>query len=114
MAPMLLLALSDAHALTSRQGGPAVDLAAGLGIRDVPVHPGLGGQLSLGWWLGTYDDQYAFGRYWGLGTTLRADWHPTGTALAPMLEVRRGLELFVAGIAPFVAGGLVLVVPAEG
>lgn len=102
----LWLSLSPALALTSKQGGPSFDLAAGLGLRGAPVHPAVGGQLSLGWWTGVYDDQYAFGRYWWIGTTVRADWRPDTFGLTPMLEIRRGLELIVVGVAPFVAGGL--------
>lgn len=103
-----LLASPAALALTSRQGGPSLDLAAGVGMRGAPLRPGVGGQLSLGWWVGTYDDQYAFGKYWMFGPTGRVDWLPGAHALAvtPMFELRRGIELFVVGLAPFVAGGV--------
>lgn len=112
---VLLLALhAPAQALTSHQGGPALDLAAGLGMGGRPLKPAVGGQLSLGWWAGTYDDQYAFGRYWWIGPTARVDWNPDALAITPMLELRRGLELFVAGVAPFLAGGVTLSIPAEG
>jgi hypothetical protein len=99
---------SPALALTQVQGGPAFDLAAGLGLRGAPLRPALGGQASFGWWSGVYDDQYAFGRYWWLGATVRADWRPDAFGLTPMIELRRGIELIVVGVAPFVAGGLTL------
>lgn len=108
MFSILWLSLSPALALTSQQGGPAFDLAVGLGLRGAPVRPALGGQLSVGWWTGVYDDQYAFGRYWWVGPTVRADWRPDGFGLSPMLEIRRGLELIVVGVAPFLAGGLTI------
>jgi hypothetical protein len=100
------LLVSPALALTSQQGGPAFDLGVGLGLRGSPVRPTAGGQVSIGWWTGTYDDQYAFGRYWWIGPTVRVDWRPDAFGLTPMLEIRRGVELIVVGIAPFVAGGL--------
>jgi hypothetical protein len=103
---LVLLSAVPADALTSRQGGPSLDVAAGLGLRGSPaLLPSAGGMVSAGWWTGTYDDQYAFGRYWWVGPTVRVDWHPDALGLAPMLELRRGLELFVAGVAPFLAVG---------
>jgi hypothetical protein len=94
-------------ALTSRQHGPALDLGVGLGVGAAPARPMLGIAASAGWWVGTYDDEYAFGRYWALGPTVRVDLG-RGARVAPTLELRRGLELFVAGVAPFVAVGPVL------
>ena len=108
MFSILWLSLSSALALTSQQGGPAFDLAAGLGLRGAPVRPAVGGQLSLGWWTGVYDDQYAFGRYWWIGPTVRADWRSDGFGVSPMLEIRRGLELIVFGVSPFLAGGVTI------
>ncbi|MEZ4234666.1 MAG: hypothetical protein R3F59_00560 [Myxococcota bacterium] len=78
IALLTLLLAAPAHALTSHQSGPSLDLAAGLGLRGTPLRPGVGGDLSLGWWAGTYDDQYAFGKYWWLGATGRVDWRPGG------------------------------------
>jgi hypothetical protein len=111
---LLALLLSDALALTSQQGGPALDLGVGLGV-GAPFEPRIGGHLGLGWWVGTYDDQYAFGKYWALGPSIRFDFVPgrfdlvSGSwSAAPMLELRRGIELIVVGVAPFVAGGPVL------
>jgi hypothetical protein len=111
---LLLSLLSPALALTSQQSGPSLDLAAGLGLRGAPVSAALGGDLSLGWWIGTYDDQYAFGKYWWLGASGRVDWRPDALGITPMVEVRRGLELFVVGVAPFVGAGPVLSVVSGG
>jgi hypothetical protein len=107
VSALLALTLSEALALTSRQGGPAVDLGVGLGV-GAPFQPRLGGHLGLGWWVGTYDDQYAFGKYWAFGPSVRFDLVPGTWSAAPMFEIRRGVELIVVGVAPFVAGGPVL------
>lgn len=107
LALLLLLCTPDAQALSSRQAGPSLDLAAGLGLSGAPVRAGLGGQLSAGWWFGTYDDAYALGKYWWIGPTGRIDVQGERIAIAPMLELRRGLEIIVAGVNLFVAGGVV-------
>ncbi len=99
------LAASPALALTAVQNGPGVDLAAGLGLGGRPVGAHVGAQLSLGWWSGTYDDQYAFGRYWWVGPTGRVDWREDALRVAPLLEVRRGIELIVVGLSVGAAGG---------
>jgi hypothetical protein len=99
---------SPALALTAVQSGPGVDLAAGLGLGGHPVAAHVGGQLSLGWWSGTYDDQYAFGRYWWVGPTGRVDWQADTLRVAPMLEIRRGIELIVVGLSIGAAGGPLL------
>jgi hypothetical protein len=105
------LTLSDAHALTQTQNGPIVEVAAGLGMGGTPFAPSLGGQLTVGWWTGTYDDAYSFGRYWALSQTTRADVLAASGrwSLAPMLEVRRGVDLFVVNTAGFLAGGPLVV-----
>jgi hypothetical protein len=100
-----LLASSPALALTAVQSGPGIDLAAGLGVGGHPVGAAVGGQLSLGWWTGTYDDQYAFGRYWWVGPTGRVDWRPDTLRIAPLLEIRRGIELIVVGLSFGAAAG---------
>ncbi|HHO53482.1 MAG TPA: hypothetical protein ENK18_22075 [Deltaproteobacteria bacterium] len=107
LALLLLLCTTPASALSSRQAGPALDLAAGLGLSGAPVRAALGGQLSAGWWFGTYDDAYALGRYWWIGPTGRVDLHGERIAIASMLEIRRGLDVIVAGLNLFVAGGVV-------
>lgn len=109
----LWLAAAPAHAITGIENGPLLELGAGLGVTGSPVQAAVGGQFSAGWWVGTYDTAYAFGRYWAVVSTTRIDALPaTGTwSLAPMLEVRRGIDIFVANPAFFVGGGPVLALP---
>lgn len=109
----LWLLLAPAHAITRSQSGPIVEAGVGASITQAPVRPALAGQLSLGWWRGTYDDAYAFGRYWALVQTTRIDALATSGVwtLAPMLELRRGIDIFVANPAGFLAVGPVLALP---
>ncbi len=109
--PLIALSLSPAHGITQVQGGPILELGAGLDMGGSPVQARGGAHLSALWWTGTYDDAYAFGRHWAVGPTLRVDVHPDALGLAPMLEVRRGLDIFIAGLHAFVAGGAVSAVP---
>jgi hypothetical protein len=116
MLPLLMtlwLASTPAHAITGIEKGPLLELGAGLGVTGQPTQPALGVHASIGWWAGTYDTAYAFGRYWALVSTTRLDALPAaGTwSLAPMLEVRRGIDIFVANPAFFVSGGPVLSIP---
>lgn len=114
MLAVLIATSLPAHALTSHQSGPTLDLGAGLGLRGAPLQPAVGGDLCLGWWAGTFDDQFSFGRYWQVQAVGRVDWHPDALGLTPMLEVRRGLDIIVAGLSWGVGGGAVLVLPTEG
>lgn len=105
---LLLLVLTlahPAHALTSRQSGPYGEVAAGLGLGDRPLHAGLGWEVGAGWWRGRYDDAYAIGRYWSGGVTLRQDWITGALRTSPLIELRRGTDLIVAGWWAFLAGG---------
>jgi hypothetical protein len=108
--PMLLAALlaSPAAALTDRQAGPLLDLAAGVGFGGAPVAVSPQAQLSLGWWFGLYDDQYAFGRYWAIVANGHVDWRRGELVVTPTVEVRRGLELIVVGLYGALGGGLVV------
>ncbi len=114
MLPVLLASLQPAHALTSHQSGPSLDLGAGLGLRGAPVRPAVGADLALGWWAGTFDDQFAFGRYWLVQGVGRVDWRSDALVVTPMLELRRGIDILVAGLSWGVGGGAVVVLPAEG
>lgn len=103
---MLALALvASASALTSPQSGPGAELAVGLGLGGERVAAHVGGVAAVGWWFGHYDDQYSLGRYWWVGPAVRADWRPGGVRIAPLLEVRRGVDLLVVGVAPLIAAG---------
>lgn len=119
---MLIAALlaSPAAALTAHQSGPLADLGVGVGFGGAPV-PADGvpssrpltavspeAALSLGWWWGVYDDQYAFGRYWAVVANGHADWRRDALVITPTVEVRRGLELIVVGLYGGLGGGAVL------
>lgn len=110
LALALIFALtSPAEALTMQQSGPYVDAGAGLGLGNGPLDAGVGWGAGVGWWAGRYDDAYAVGRYWGAGAMVRQDWIGGTLRTAPMLEVRRGLDLVVLGWHGFLAGGPLVV-----
>lgn len=102
---VFLACWSAAHAFTSQQSGPGLDVGVGLGLGGAPASAHVGGVIDAGWWVGRYDDQYSLGRYWWVGPTFRFDWRPDGVRLAPMVEVRRGIDLLVVGVAPLVTLG---------
>ncbi|MCB9680246.1 MAG: hypothetical protein H6733_02140 [Alphaproteobacteria bacterium] len=108
-----LLATSPAHAaLGGDKAGWYVDVGVGLGAGDLPFTPGVGWTAAVGGWLGRYDDDYALGRHWGVGARFRQDVQlaPGRRTLrsAPMLEVRRGVDLLVVGLHVAVLGGPLL------
>lgn len=104
------LAVPSAHALQRRQAGPTLELGVGPAMAARPVGFAGAGQLSLGWWVGPYDDDYALGRFWAVAVTGRVDVLPRDGSLrvAPLLEIRRGMDLIVLAPHAFVAGGPVL------
>lgn len=104
----------------STLGGPAhgalAELSVGLGLGDAPITAGLGWQAAVAGWWGRYDDAYAIGRRWSVGLRVRQDIQPQTARevrTAPMLEVRRGIDLLVLGIHAGVAGGPLLSSNAE-
>jgi hypothetical protein len=107
--PMLIivfgLCAAPARALTLPTSGPGVDIGAGLAVASGPLAARLGLAGSAGWWFGHYDDQYALGRYWWVGPTVRVDLLPQVESVATLVELRRGTDLVVAGVAPLVAAG---------
>jgi hypothetical protein len=112
----LFIALTAmAHAqFAEKTTGPYVDVAGGLGMGDAPMAAGPGWMGAAGWWFGRYDEAYAIGRYISIGATVRQDWvhlsqKSATVRTAPMLELRRGNDLIVAGLSGFVAGGPVIV-----
>lgn len=111
----LALAPLTASALTTHLSAVGFDLTAGAGWRAPPAR-GVGeGTLALGWFRGQFDDQFSFGRYWWVGPTARVDVGLDGAVtLAPQLEVRRGLDLLVAGFGYGLAGGVVVGGPELG
>jgi hypothetical protein len=122
----LVALLSLAHAgLSDDQSGVYVNVQLGGGVRgptadtvaatDVPEPAAtalFGGQLAAGWWTGRYDDQFALGRYWGVGLAVRqhrvlvpeAFTYNTALHTIPMVEVRRGMDLLVVGLG--IRGGI--------
>ncbi|MEZ4322136.1 MAG: hypothetical protein R3F61_31985 [Myxococcota bacterium] len=106
------LACSDAHALQRIQSGPTLELGVGPALGGAPARFAVGGQLSAGWWVGPYDDDYALGRFWAVAVTGRVDLETATGAIrvAPLLELRRGMDLFVVAPHFFVAAGPVLTV----
>lgn len=103
-----IIGLASAQTRLARpQAGPALDVAAGIGWagRGQPVD--VAGVLSFGGWAGRYDDDFAIGRHWWFGATGRVRARAARTEIAPMIEIRRGIDLLVAGVQFFVAGGVV-------
>lgn len=95
---LALLLAPSAHALTEPRSGVSLDLAAGGGLHAPPALGDVVGFGSLGWWVGTYDDSYAIGRYWSVHVNGRVDVPPKADLrIAPQVEVRRGVDLVVAG-----------------
>ena len=107
MIPLFLAVLAPAHALTDPTQGVSADATVGWSLSGGAPSSGLAVQVSGGFWAGRFDDAFALGRYWQIGPTIRVDAPGGGVRVAPMLELRRGVEVLVAGVSPFLAGGLV-------
>ncbi len=115
----LFIALStSANAqFAENMSGPYLDVAGGLGMGDAPMAAGPGWMGGFGWWFGRYDSAYAIGRYTSIGVNVRQDLLHLGGAkgsppqamrTAPLLELRKGNDLIVAGVSGFLAGGPLL------
>lgn len=111
---LLALAPLTASALTTHLSAVGVDLAAGIGWGGAPATVSGGGVASLGWFRGQFDDQFSFGRYWWLGPTARVDGGPGGWRVTPTVELRRGLDLLVAGVSGGITAGPVLAIDGGG
>jgi hypothetical protein len=94
----LLLAPVAADAQTTRQTGLWLDAQPGLGLGGQPFGATFGVRGSVGVWRGNYDDAFALGRSWGWGASVRVDFRGDSTRVAPMLELRRTLDLLVLGL----------------
>jgi hypothetical protein len=105
---LLALVPLTAAALTTHLSAVGVDVTGGLGVQAPPVRATGGGVVALGWFRGQFDDQFSFGRYWWVGPTGRVDVGIDGWRVTPMVELRRGLDLLVAGVSYGVAGGAVV------
>ncbi|MCO4747528.1 MAG: hypothetical protein KC912_22195 [Proteobacteria bacterium] len=69
---------------------------------------GPGWHAGGGYWWGNYDNDYALGRYWGVGVTARQDYVRGELSTVPMLELRRGNDVIVVGLHWFVSAGPVI------
>lgn len=95
---VVLLAPVAAHAQTTRQTGLWIDAHPGLGIGGQPFGANFSVRGSIGAWRGNYDDVFALGRSWGWGASVRVDVRGDDTRIAPMVELRRTIDLFVVGV----------------
>lgn len=104
---LLLATLASAQTLTKPQSGPTIEAAVGVGFAQPRVQGQVGGQLSLGWWFGKYDDSYGLGRFSAVAITNRVDMRMTDTTFrySPQLELRRGMDLLVIAPHYLIAGG---------
>lgn len=93
-----LLATTPALAQTSSQVGAWLDGSGGLAAGAPPFYAGIGGRGSTGVWWGNYDDRMALGRSWGVGASVRLEDHPDALRVAPMVELRRQVDLLVVGL----------------
>jgi hypothetical protein len=111
----LALPLSASAELSRPTAGWWLHVGGGLGAGDRPFRPGVGWHAGVGGWFGRYDDACAIGRHVGLGLEVRQDvqLHPGARELrtAPMLEVRRGIDLLVVGVRVSVLGGPLITTP---
>jgi hypothetical protein len=99
---------SSAFALQEVQSGPTIELGIGPALGGRPARAALAGQVSVGWWRGPYDDEYALGRFWAGVVTTRIDWafpDQPDLRITPMFELRRGMDLFVVAPHFFAAAG---------
>lgn len=106
----LLLAFTlwstPALALTDPRQGLWVELGAG-GLLDTgsPVAFAPSWGLSMGVWFGQYDEDFAIGRYGGIGITLRQAWLRGELVTLPSLELRKGVDVIVVGYHGFLHVG---------
>lgn len=112
---LLLMLTALAQTLQSQQSGPTLELGVGPAMVGPPVRFAVAGQLSFGWWFGKYDDSYGLGRFTAVVAHQEFSWTPAGNRFryTPLLELRRGMDLFVVAphylvaVGPVVAGNQV-------
>ena len=94
---LLLLLTAFAQTLQRQQSGPTLELGAGPALVGPPARFAIAGQLTAGWWFGKYDDSYGLGRFTALVAHQELTWTTSNGAFryTPMLEFRRGMDLFV-------------------
>ncbi len=91
----LLAASPAAHAISEPMSGYYLEVGGSLDVATTPFAVPVGGTVGLGWWRGKYDDAYALGRFFSLGPSVRFGAAPGGLRVTPMLEARKGYDLFV-------------------
>jgi hypothetical protein len=97
-APALAFTEPSAGGWVAAGGGLAIDSHAPFGV-------GPGWQASAGLWFGKHDNAYAIGKSTGVGLSLRQGLLRGELVSEPMLEVRRGADLFVVSTHVFAAAG---------
>lgn len=103
---LVLLAAPTASAFTEPDSGGWVGASSGLAIDShAPFGAGLGWQATAGLWFGKHDAVYAFGKYTGVGVTLRQAYLRGDLITEPMLELRRGADIVVVTTQLFLSGG---------
>ncbi|MFT6142921.1 MAG: hypothetical protein ACJAZO_000083 [Myxococcota bacterium] len=105
--PFLALFVAvDAAAITEPDSGGWIGAATGLAIdTKADLGVGLGWQATAGLWFGKHDGVYAFGKYTGIGVTVRQAYLSGNLVTEPMLELRRGADIVVVTTQLFVSGG---------
>jgi hypothetical protein len=93
-----LLVPSVALAQTSSQVGAWADASGGVALGGGALRADPTARLALGAWWGNYDDALALGRSWGLGAAVRLDARRGEPRVAPMVELRRQIDLLILGL----------------
>lgn len=107
---LALFVAVDAAALTEPDSGGWVGASTGLAVdTNADLGVGLGWQATAGLWFGKHDAVYAFGKYTGIGATVRQAYLGGNLVTEPMLELRRGADIVVVTTQLFVSGGPQLV-----
>jgi len=105
--PLLAILLaSPALAFTEPDSGGWIGAAGGLTVdANADLAAGAGWQATAGLWFGKHDAVYAFGKYTGVGVTVRQAYIGGDLLTEPMLEVRRGADIVVVTTQIFASAG---------
>jgi hypothetical protein len=103
---LTLFVAVDASAMTEPDSGGWIGASTGLAIdTKTDLGVGLGWQATAGLWFGKHDAVYAFGKYTGIGVTVRQAYLGGNLVTEPMLELRRGADIVVVTTQLFISGG---------
>lgn len=106
---LLALPATTAHAFTEPDSGGWFGVGGGLALGDAnPLSAGAGWQATAGLWFGKHDAVYAFGKYTGIGVTVRQSLLGDALQTEPMLEIRRGADIVVVTTQLFASAGPLL------